>query len=76
MPLFGPFFLVLSTGDRERLDKIAAATESLGKTAAALLEKLNEPGQSPEDLARLTADLAAHDAPAAEALRAAGGPST
>jgi len=41
MALFGPFLLVLSTGDRDRLDRIAKAAESLDKTAAAILEKLN-----------------------------------
>jgi hypothetical protein len=61
--------LQLSTQDRARIERVAVAVE-------AILAKFNEPGQSPEDLEAIRAALAAHDAPAAEALRAAGGPST
>lgn len=76
MPIFGPFILQLSAGDRERLDKIAKATESLGKTADALLAKLNEPTPpDPDNTAELNKDADDLDA-AAKRMRDAQGTST
>jgi hypothetical protein len=75
MSLFTVYsFIQLTPDDKARFERIAKASEKTADVLDQILTKLNSDGITPEQAAAVTADLKAHDDPAAASLAAAGGP--